>query len=256
MLDIKWIRENPEAFDAGMRRRGLSRQTAALLELDKARRDALNAAQAIQAERNALSKEIGARKARGEDAADLIEAVGLSKQRQAEAEEAARQAEADLNAALALVPNLPAADVPDGADESANVEVRRWGDPPSLARSRRCEHDALGEGLGGWIFCAPAGMSGARFTVLRGALARLERALAAFMLDLHTSRIRLHRDQPAGAGPRRGAVRHRPTAEVRRRSVPHHRRPLADPDGGGAADQSRRRRDRRRGAACRAASRR
>ncbi len=186
MLDIKWIRDHADAFDMAMARRGLADQARALIALDQLRRDALAAAQAIQAERNAAAKAIGAAKARGEDAAPLIEAVARSKQQQGEAEERARAAEAELEAALALVPNLPAADVPDGADESANVEVRRWGEPRAFPFAPR-EHDALGEALGLMDFSAAGRLAGARFVVLKGALARLERALAAFMLDLHTS---------------------------------------------------------------------
>ncbi|MCU0837975.1 MAG: serine--tRNA ligase [Rhodospirillales bacterium] len=186
MLDIKWIRDHAEAFDVAMARRGLVDQARALIALDQQRRDAVAAAQAIQAERNAAAKAIGAAKARGEDAAPLIEAVARSKQQQGEAEERARAAEAELEAALALVPNLPAADVPDGADETANVEVRRWGEPRAFAFAPR-EHDGLGEALGLMDFTAAGRLAGARFVVLKGAFARLERALAAFMLDLHTS---------------------------------------------------------------------
>ena len=186
MLDIKWIRESPQAFDAAQGRRGLAADSGRLIALDKGRRDALARGQEIQARRNALSKEIGQRKAKGEDAGALLAEVARSKDEQAEAEAAAKDAESALNAALAEIPNPPADDVPDGADETANVELRRWGTPPSFPFAPR-EHDAIGEGLGLMDFARAGRIAGARFVVLKGALARLERALAAFMLDLHTS---------------------------------------------------------------------
>ena len=188
MHDIKWIRDNPGAFDAGLERRGLAPASPALFALDAKRREALAAAQAIQAQRKEISRAIGQRKAKGDDATDLLERVGESKQAQADAEERARLAEAELDAALAALPNLPADDVPNGPDETANVEIRRWGEPPSFA-FRAKEHFELGERLGLMDFDRAAKLSGARFVVLTGALARLERALASFMLDLHTTRF-------------------------------------------------------------------
>ena len=185
MFDIKWIRENAAAFDAGLARRRLEPQAARLLDLDRRRRDAVSEAQAIQAERNRLSKEIGQRKQAGADASDLIDAVSQSKQRQTEAEERERLAGTELDRALAELPNLPGGDVPDGADESDNIEVRRWGTPPAFAFPPRA-HDDIGPSLGLMDFERAAKISGTRFVVLRGALARLERALAQFMLDLHT----------------------------------------------------------------------
>ena len=185
MLDIKWIRENPEAFDAGLGRRGLAAASGRLMEMDNARREAIALAQEIQARRNRLSKEIGILKGRGDDAAEVIAEVGRSKRQQGEAEERARAAEKELEDVLAAIPNLPADDVPDGPDESANVEVRRWGEPPALDFPAR-EHFAIGEALGMMDFERAGKLSGARFVVLRGALARMERALASFMLDLHT----------------------------------------------------------------------
>jgi len=185
VLDIKWIRENADAFDAGLARRGLPADAARLVALDQARRDALTAAQEIQARRNALSKQIGQRKGRGEDASDVMAEVARCKQEQADLEAGAAAADAELQQALALIPNLPAADVPEGRDESANVEVRRWGEPRQFDFAPK-EHFELGEALGLMDFERAGKLSGARFVVLLGALARLERALAAFMLDLHT----------------------------------------------------------------------
>lgn len=186
MLDIRWIRENAQALDVGLARRGLPPAADRLLTLDRARRDALTAAQDLQARRNALSKQIGQRKARGEDASHVLEEVARCKQEQADLEARAGAADAELQAALAQVPNVPAEDVPDGPDESANVELRRWGRPPAFEFPAH-EHFELGEALGLMDFERAAKLSGARFVVLTGALARLERALASFMLDLHTA---------------------------------------------------------------------
>lgn len=188
MHDIKWIRDNADAFDAGLGRRGLAPASPALFALDAKRREAIATAQAIQAERKELSREIGQRKGRGEDAVELLDRVSESKQQQMDAEEQARIAEVELDAALAALPNLPADDVPDGADESANVEIRRWGTPRAFDFAPK-EHFELGEALGLMDFDRAARLSGARFVVLSGALASLERALAAFMLDLHTGRF-------------------------------------------------------------------
>ena len=184
MFDIKWIRENPDEFDRGMTRRGLEPQAAALIERDATRREAQTKAQEIQAERNRLSKEIGAAKSRGEDAQDILDAVSKTKAAEAEAEKAADEATKALETTLSGLPNLPADDVPDGPDESANVEIRTWGDKPALDFAPK-EHFDLGEALGLMDFEVAAKMSGARFVLLSGALARMERALANFMLDLH-----------------------------------------------------------------------
>ena len=185
MLDIKWIRENAEAFDAALARRGLPPESSPLLQLDQARREALTAAQEIQARRNALSKEIGRRKGRGEDAEDLLAAVGRCKDEQADLEARAAAADSDLRQALAQIPNVPACDVPEGRDETANVELRPWGRPRAFDFRAR-EHFEIGEAAGLMDFQSAAKLSGARFVVLRGSMARLERALANFMLDVHT----------------------------------------------------------------------
>ncbi|MFO1154940.1 MAG: serine--tRNA ligase [Rhodospirillales bacterium] len=185
MLDIKWIRDHPEDLDTALQRRGAPAAASGLLALDQVRREALTLVQEIQARRNAAAKEIGRRKSRSEDASDLLALVGHTKDEEATAAENARQAESELDRALATLPNLPAADVPDGADEAANRELRRWGEPPVFTFPPK-EHFDLGEGLGLMDFERAIKLSGARFVVLKGALARLERALASFMLDLHT----------------------------------------------------------------------
>jgi len=184
MFDIKWIRENPDAFDAGLARRGLPPAAEGLVALDKKRRAAETRAQEIQTERNALSKQIGIAKSKGEDATDILAKVSQSKDAQAAAEAEAKDAEQVLEDALSGIPNLPAADVPDGADESANVEIRKWGEPKSFDFAAR-DHVDLGEGLGHMDFENAAKLSGSRFVVLSGPLARLERAIANFMLDTH-----------------------------------------------------------------------
>ncbi len=186
MFDIKWIRDNPEAFDRGMKRRGLGGQAEALIRLDAKRREAETRAQDIQAERNRISKEIGALKAKGDDAEDLIAKVSETKDAEAEAKIEAEGDKIELETALAELPNLPADDVPDGADDEANKEIRTWGDKPKFDFTPK-EHFDIGEALGLMDFETAAKMSGARFVLLSGALAHMERALANFMLDLHTT---------------------------------------------------------------------
>lgn len=185
MFDIKWIRDNPEAFDAGLGKRGLAPLAAQMIALDSNRRAAQTTLQDLQRRRNEASKAIGAAKSRGEDAAaEMAEVQGLKEAFQKlEAEE--REHAQALNTALAAYPNTPNEDVPEGADEAANVEIRRWGEKPELSAEAR-QHFELGEALGLMDFERAAKISGARFVVLSGALARLERALAGFMLDLHT----------------------------------------------------------------------
>ena len=185
MFDIKWIRENSLAFDEGLARRSLQAQANELIALDTTRRDALTRAQKIQTERNALSKEIGLAKSRGEDTSDIVAKVSESKTAQGKAEQAAAAAGSALQEALARIPNIPLEDVPVGECEADNLEVRTWGEPPTFEFAVR-DHVELGESLGLMNFERARQLSGARFVVLTGALARLERALANFMIDLHT----------------------------------------------------------------------
>jgi seryl-tRNA synthetase len=186
MHDLRWIREHPEEFDRGLRRRGLVPVSAQILDLDKRRRAVQTRLQEIQTRRNAASREIGAAKAKGGDAAALMEEVNRLKDEMPKAEEDERRLGAELDDLLATIPNIPAADVPDGPDESANEELRKVGEPRKFDFKPR-EHDEIGEKLGMMDFERAAKLSGARFVVLSGALARLERAIASFMLDLHTS---------------------------------------------------------------------
>ncbi|WP_395696563.1 serine--tRNA ligase [Methylocella sp.] len=187
MYDVKWIREHPEAFDEGRRRRGLEPLSTRLLELDDARRAAIAKLQVSQERRNAASKEIGqALAAKQKDKAEaLIAEVAALKRELPELEAGEREAEARLNAALSEIPNLPLDEVPFGRDENDNPELRAVGVKPSFDFDP-AEHYELGEALGLMDFETATKLSGARFVVLKGALARLERALAQFMLDLHT----------------------------------------------------------------------
>ena len=190
MHDIRAIRENPEAFDQGLGRRGLSPRAEELIGLDEKRRAAILALQAAQERRNAISKQIGVAMARKDSvAADdyRAEVAGL-KATMPELEAAEREAGAALDLELAAIPNLPLADTPDGKNENDNVELRQHGSLPMFPEGfKPKEHFEIGEALGLMDFDAAAKMSGARFVVLKGALARLERALEQFMLDLHTS---------------------------------------------------------------------
>jgi seryl-tRNA synthetase len=189
MHDIRAIRENPQAFDAGLARRGLPPRSESLIALDEKRRAAIAELQRAQERRNAASKEIGAAMARKDiqAAEDLKAEVAGLKATMPELEAAEREANAALDTALAEIPNLPFDDVPEGKDEDDNVEVRRHGEPPAFPNSfKPKEHFELGEALGLMDFDAAAKLSGARFVVLKGALARLSRALEQFMLNLHT----------------------------------------------------------------------
>ncbi|MDR7038404.1 seryl-tRNA synthetase [Methylobacterium sp. BE186] len=187
MHDIRAIRENPSAFDHDLQRRGLPPLSAELIALDEARRGAVSAAQGNQERRNALAKEIGAaKKARDEARAqELMAEVARLKEEAPALDAAQAQAATALDERLAAIPNRPKADVPEGADEHGNVEYRRF-EPthPWLERGR--QHFEIGEAAGLMDFEAAARLSGSRFVVLKGQLARLERALGQFMLNLHT----------------------------------------------------------------------
>ncbi|WLS08599.1 serine--tRNA ligase [Shinella sumterensis] len=187
MLDIKWIRDNPAALDAALAKRGASPLAQALIDLDEKRRAVIQTAQDMQSRRNAASKEIGAAMAaKNTDLAEKLKAeVSAIKDRLPAAEEEERQVTAELNDALARLPNIPFEDVPVGADEAGNVEKHRWGNRPAW-NHKALEHYEIGEALGYMDFEAAAKIAGSRFTVLKGQLARLERALGQFMIDVHT----------------------------------------------------------------------
>jgi seryl-tRNA synthetase len=188
MHDIKWIRDNPDAFDRGLARRGLPGEAKRLIEIDERRRAAIQKAEAALARRNAASREIGAAKKSNEEAAAqalMAEVARLKAEIPAlEAEE--KKLSKELDDALAQVPNLPLPEVPDGTDSSDNVEHHRFGAKRNYGFTPQ-QHFDLGEALGQMDFETAAKLSGARFVVLKNGIARLERALGQFMLDVHTT---------------------------------------------------------------------
>ena len=188
MFDLKWIRDNPDMFDAGMAKRGLAPVSSEIIEMDRKRREHVSKLQDAQTRRNDASKQIGAAKAGGDDAKaqELIDEVAEIKSFIQNGEDEERRLSDELDAVLSGLPNLPLDDVPVGEDEAANVEHRVVGDLPQFT-FKPLQHFEIGEGLGLMDFEAAAKLSGARFVVLKGALARLERALAHFMLDLQTT---------------------------------------------------------------------
>jgi seryl-tRNA synthetase len=184
MHDIRFIRENPEAFDAGLAKRGLPPRSAELLALDERRRALITEAQAVQARRNEASKAIGAAKARRDDPTDLMAEVAALKERMPAIDAEEKAVGVELTGALAAIPNLPLADVPQGADEEDNALIHERGTLPAFGFEAK-EHDAIGPAIG-LDFETGASLAGSRFTFVRGAAARLHRALGQFMLDTLT----------------------------------------------------------------------
>jgi seryl-tRNA synthetase len=189
MHDIRRIREQPTAFDAALARRGLPPASEEILALDEVRRARIAAAETALAERNAASREVGAAKGRGDQAEfeRLRAVVAAKKDETARLEAEAASADEALRTLLAGVPNLPADDVPEGPDETANVELRRWGAPRNFAM-RRLEHFEIPAAKACLDFEAAGRLSGSRFVVMKGALVRLHRALAQFMIDTHVEK--------------------------------------------------------------------
>ena len=187
MHDIKAIRENPAAFDAGLARRGDAPVSSDILMLDEARRAEILAAETAQAEQNKASKSVGAAKASGDEAEfERLRALVAEKKAEVGAlQHNAKELDAKLTDMLARIPNLPYDDVPQGADEGDNVEVNRWGTPRALDFAPK-EHYEIAGVIPGMDFETAAKVSGSRFVLLRGAVARVHRALAQFMLDIHT----------------------------------------------------------------------
>jgi len=185
MHDIRFIRDNPTAFDAALARRGLESSAATILDIDAQRRALQAQLQEMQSRRNSASKEIGARKAKGEDADALIAEVNDIKKQMPELEAREGELATQLDGMLLELPNILDNSVPDGADEDDNELIRSWGEIPQFDFTPR-DHVAIGEALGQMDFALGAKVAGARFVVLQGQLAKLERALAAYMLDLHT----------------------------------------------------------------------
>ncbi|WP_417267222.1 serine--tRNA ligase [Celeribacter baekdonensis] len=186
MHDIKAIRENPDAFDAALARRGLSGVSSEVLALDADRRAKIAAAEEAKAEQNKASKLVGAAKAKGDEAEfERLRALVAEKKAEiARLTDEAKDEDAKLTDMLARIPNLPAADVPEGKDESENVEIKRWGDVPSYGFDPKEHFDITGVSKA-MDFETGAKISGARFVVLKGAVARIHRALSQFMLDTH-----------------------------------------------------------------------
>ena len=186
MFDLKFIRDHPDIFDAGLAKRGAGPMSPEILRLDEQSRQATTQMNELQAKRNASSKAIGAAKAKGDDDEfnRLRAEVDEIKSSLPKIEEAQKALSDELNQLLLGLPNLPVDDVPVGEDEEANVEIRRWGDVPSIENPK--QHFEIGEALGTMDFETATRMSGSRFVLLKGELARLERAIASFMLDLHT----------------------------------------------------------------------
>ena len=185
MIDPKLLRSDPQGVARNLARRGFVLDTAGLQRLEDQRKPYTVAVDRLRAERNAHAKAVGMAKGRGEDVSALIAQGETLTAGLAEAESALARVQAELEQWQLALPNLLHASVPDGRDESANVELRRWGEPRRMSFRPR-DHVELGEALGGLDFEAAARMSGARFVVMRGQVARLHRALAQFMLDLHT----------------------------------------------------------------------
>jgi len=189
MHDIRLIRDDPQGFDARLSRRGDAPVSQQVLDIDARRRAAIRAAEEAQAERNRASKEIGAAKARGdeEEFQRLRQMVADKKDEQARLEEDARTAQAELDDMLLRLPNLPLDEVPDGASEDDNVEIKRWGTPRSFDFEPK-EHFEVAGAAGGLDFATAAKLSGSRFVVMRGAMVTLHRALAQFMVDTHVTK--------------------------------------------------------------------
>jgi seryl-tRNA synthetase len=185
MHDLRWIREHPEEFDRGLMRRGLPPRADEILALDRSWRAAETRVQESQARRNRIAREIGAARKLGEPIEALLRQSTDHKDAEAQVGTEAARLRAQIDEILAELPNLPTHDVPDGPDETANRVLRHHGDPP-LFDFAPLSHEAIGERLGMMDFARAGKLSGSRFVVLRGALARLERALGQFMLDLHT----------------------------------------------------------------------
>ncbi len=181
MHDIKYIRQSPEAFDAALAKRGLSAQSSAILKLDEAKRAEQTQLQELLSKRNAYAKQIGEAKRKGENA-DAVMAESKANNDAIAAMETSLAGRGELESILESLPNLPADDVPQGADEKDNKEIRKWGEPRKFDFAPKL-HDDIGTALGLMDFEGAAKLSGARFVVLKGALARMERALASLFLD-------------------------------------------------------------------------
>lgn len=195
MLDIKWIRENPEALDKSLAKRQKPAISKTLIDLDEAHRALLTRLQDLQSERNTVAKAFGDAKKKGESANELGARASAIKEEIAKLTEQSEAAKKDLHHLLAITPNMPRDEVPAGSDENDNELVKTWGEIPTFDFEPK-RHFNLGEQLGLMDFETAAKMSGSRFVILRGALAKLERALANFMLDQHIDKFGYEEIQP------------------------------------------------------------
>lgn len=185
MLDIKWIRENPETFDKALESRGLEKASHQVIALDEARRKTIQTVQDLQTQRNHFAKQIGDLKRQGKNPDSLMNEANILRGKLTQEEKAVTTLENEMKKTLSFLPNIPSADVPFGSSEKDNVEVRLWGEKPTFSFEPK-QHFEIGEDLGLMNFEEAAKISGSRFTILKGELARLERALGNFMLDVHT----------------------------------------------------------------------
>ncbi|WP_439134559.1 serine--tRNA ligase [Pseudomaricurvus sp.] len=185
MLDPKFIRTNPEETAKALQKKGFTLDVSSLVSLDEERKAIQVKTENLQQERNTRSKGIGQAKAKGEDIAPLLKEVDDLKQQLSEAEAQLNTVQAQMETILSGIPNVPADAVPEGADEEDNVEIRRWGEPKSFDFDVR-DHVDLGASLGGLDFDTASKITGSRFAVMQGGVARLHRALTQFMLNTHT----------------------------------------------------------------------
>jgi seryl-tRNA synthetase len=219
MLDIKLLRQDAEAVAQQLRKKRFNFDVAAFRELDNARRKAETDSQALLAERNVASKKVGEliKSGMAVDAAKATvnEILAKIEQQLSQLTEQAKQAQVELDTLLMAVPNTPDDGVPEGRDETANVEISRWGEPRQFDFAIK-DHVDIGEQLGGLDFDGAAKITGSRFVVMRGGVARMHRALIQFMLDIHTVEHGYQEVYTPLYGQRRFAARHRPATEIRR----------------------------------------
>ena len=211
MHDLKWIRENPKEFDQHLQKRGLEPQADQILALDHSHRTCTTETQTLQQKRNDVAKQMGMLRGKGEDTTALVEEGTVIKKRLAELEEEERTLKEKVQNLLASLPNVFKEEVPLGHDENQNMTVRTFGTPKKFDFEPK-QHFDLGENLGLMDFEQAARISGSRFVVLKGALARLERALAQFMLDTHTQNGYTEVSPPIGSIKQ--YVWHRTTAQI------------------------------------------
>ena len=192
MHDIKYIRENPEVFDKALSLRGISKMSAKILSLDEERRSAILAAETATAEQNKAAKEIGKAKSSNDETAfnTLRDLVASKKKEVTSLASHAKELDQELTDLLMTIPNIPLSDVPAGQDELENIEIFKWGTPPQIKNAK--EHFEIAGVKPGMDFETASKLSGSRFVLLRGSIARVHRALSQFMLDIHINLSLIH----------------------------------------------------------------